>query len=83
MTFNFSGVTGTTNVTMEASQSGSSWSTITGELDGSDASPSIGVPTNLSEFIEIISNNSTASYRAVIDGTPRLHLAHNIYYATK
>ena len=70
VTFNFSGVSGVTNVTMEASQSGSSWSIIgAGELDGSDASPSIGVPTNLSEFIEIISNNSTASYRAVIDGT--------------
>lgn len=70
VTFNFSGVTEATSVTMEASQSGSNWSIIgAGELDGSNASPSIGVPTNLSEFIEIISNNSTASYRAVIGGT--------------
>ena len=70
VTFNFTGVSGTTNITMEASQSGSGWSIIgAGELDGSTASPSIGVPTNLSEFTDIISNKDTASYRAVIDGT--------------
>ena len=70
VTFNFSGVAGTTNITMEASQSGSGWSIIgAGELDGSNSSPSIGVPTNLSEFTDIISNKNTASYRAVIDGT--------------
>ena len=70
VTFNFTGVSGATDVTMEASQSGSSWSIIgAGELDGSDSSPSIGVPTNLSEFTDIISNKDTASYRAVVGGT--------------
>ena len=70
VTFNFSGVSGTTNITMEASQSGSGWSIIgAGELDGSDSSPSIGVPTNLSEFTDIIADVNSASYRAVIDGS--------------
>ena len=70
VTFNFTGVTAGTNVTMEASQNGSSWSIIgAGELDGSSASVAIGVPTNLSEFTDIISDKSTAQYRAVIDGS--------------
>lgn len=71
VTFNFTGVTATTTITMEASQSGSGgWAIIgAGELDASNSSPSIGVPTNLSEFTEIISNKDTASYRAVINGT--------------
>ena len=70
VTFNFTGVTETTSITMEASQSGSGgWSIIgAGELDASDSSPSIGVPTNLSEFTEIISDKNNASYRAVING---------------
>ena len=63
------GISGTTSVTMEASQDGSSWAIMgLGDLDSSSGSQSVSIPTNLSEFTDVISNKSTASYRATSSG---------------
>ena len=69
ITYNFTGISGTTSVTMEASQDGSSWAIMgLGDLDSLSGSQSVSIPTNLSEVTDVISNKSTASYRATSSG---------------
>jgi len=71
LTFNFSNISAETIVQMEAAASGSSSYAVIGGgfLDGTSASQVVEIPTNDSEFTDIIADTSTASYRVTLGAT--------------
>ena len=71
LSFSFNNSSAETIVQMEAAPSGSSSYQVIGGgfLDGTNASQVVEIPTNDSEFTDIIADTSTASYRVTLGGS--------------